>query len=193
MRCLPAYIMLWLCSKARCMQCPCQLCNTNQVASVQRDFKSGEGKDAEASWFGYHGDISALRVACLSQHKKILEVTEEKVLCGTSASICQTLHCVGLDLSKHAHLGPGIASMTLQEQFSSVYFEVAAGAKEAGTCCALLHCWKADAGPQWKMELSVLGAWPVLFTFFRMEACNWEVLAVFLLFSRERFPKQLPW
>lgn len=104
------------------MQCPCQLCNTNQVASVQRDFKSGEGKDAEASWFGYHGDISALRVACLSQHKKILEVTEEKVLCGTSASICQTLHCVGLDLSKHAHLGPGIASMTLQEQFSSLFF-----------------------------------------------------------------------
>lgn len=43
------------------------------------------------------------------------------------------------------------------------------------------------------MELFVLGAWPVLFTFFRMQTCNWEVLAVFLLVSRERFPKQLPW
>lgn len=129
----------------------------------------------------------------LSQHRKLLEVTEEKVLCGTSASTCQTSLCVGLDLSKHAHHGPGIASMTLQEQFSSVYFEVAAGAKEAGTFCALLHCLKADAGPQWKMELFVLGAWPVLFTFFRMEACNWEVLAVFLLVSREKFLKQLPW
>lgn len=139
--------MLWLFSEARCLQWTCQLCSTSEIASVQRNFKSGEGKRAEAGCIGYHGDIGALRVACFESHRKRMEVTEEKILCGTSASTYQTMLCVGWDHSRHAHQGSGIASMTLQEQFSSVYFEVAAGAKEAGVSRALHHCLKADVGP----------------------------------------------